>query len=122
MILEIDLKKLLIQFQIMSANIYMSEPNEEKKEVTFKDIIIYNKISTIVCILIIILLIYDLDYEDIFNKLIFNKIIGRYIYFKIDDLPTGPTDKKVYLPILVGFVLVLILLYYMFLIYQQFRP
>ena len=122
MILEIDLKKLLIQFQIMSVNIYMSELSEEKKEVTFKDIIIYNKISSIVCILIIILLIYDLDYEDIFNKLIFNKIIGRYIYFRIDDLPTGPTDKKVYLPILVGFILVLILLYYLFLIYKQFRP
>ena len=100
----------------------MSEPSEGNKEVTLKDIIIYNKISSSLCILIIILLIYDLDYEGIFNKLIFNKIIGRYIYFRIDDLPTGPTDKKVYLPILVGFVLVLILLYYFFLIYKQFRP
>lgn len=100
----------------------MSEPIESKKEVTFKDILIYNKYSTILCVLIVILLIYDIDYEDLFNKLIFNKIIGRYIYFRIDDLPTGPTDKKVFLPILISFILVLTLLYYLFLIYKKFRP
>lgn len=100
----------------------MSEPIESKKEVTLKDILVYNKYSTILCILIVILLIYDIDYEDLFNKLIFNKIIGRYIYFRIDDLPTGPTDKKVFLPILISFVLVLILLYYLFLIYKKFIP
>ena len=100
----------------------MSEPIESKKEVTLKDILVYNKYSTILCILIVILLIYDIDYEDLFNKLIFNKIIGRYIYFRIDDLPTGPTDKKVFMSMLISFVLVLILLYYLFLIYKKFRP